>query len=404
MRSRLNIIVLFLLSVALYGQQQTLYTNYLMHQYLYNPAYAGVVKGTQFNAGYRNQWLGFEGAPKTFIGSGYGNFKKKPNMTVGGLVSSERIGLLQRTSFFGTYSYNLKINKKANISFGLGLGGVQHSVKIYDARPYDKDDFYTSNDVLNGFAFDANAGFYFYTKNFFLGFSNQHMPNGKILWKNSVGRLTSAFYSYTGYNFSLDGKKEWVIQPSIMVRTNSPAPYQLEFHLRTIYQEMIWVGLSYRQKSSTSFILGCNINKEYTVGYSYDLTLSAINNYSNGSHELIFSYLIPFKKKKSKSELVKDADEEELNKIDNTLKTNLRSKKKKETETETKTESKTEGGTETEKAKEEDPPKTSQPEKPKKKSKKGKSKKEETKQPESETQKAVEEQPKQETEPKKENE
>jgi type IX secretion system PorP/SprF family membrane protein len=359
MKMKKYITVLCVLFIGFtYGQQQTLYTNYLLNQYLYNPAYAGVVEGTQFNIGYRNQWVGFDGAPKTLILTGYGTVKKKPNMAIGGVLTTEKIGLLQRTTFYGTYTYHLKINKKAAINFGLGLGGIQHKVRIYDSRPYDKDDSYLGSDVLNGFAFDANAGFYFYTKNFFLGFSDQQMPNSKILWANSIGRNTTSFYAYTGYNFSIDSKKEWVIQPSVLVRTNSPAPYQFEFDLRAIYSDMIWLGLSYRQKSSTCFMLGCKVNKQFTFVYSYDYTLTNINNYSSGSHEIMFAYLIPFKKKKSKSELVKDADEEELNKIDNTLKTNLRNKKKKETEK--KTENKTDG--EAPKANEPEPEKTKAPE------------------------------------------
>jgi type IX secretion system PorP/SprF family membrane protein len=342
-----------------YGQQQTLYTNYLLNQYLYNPAYAGVVEGTQFNISYRNQWVGFNGAPKTLVLTGYGNIKKKPNMAIGGILTTESIGLLQRTTFYGTYSYHLKINKKAAINFGLGVGGIQHKVRVYDSKPYDKDDGYLGSDVLNGFAFDANAGFYFYTKKFFLGFSDQQMPDSKILWANSTGRNTTGFYAYTGYNFSLDKKNEWVIQPSILARTNSPAPYQLEFDLRAIYSQMIWLGFSYRQNSSACFMLGCNVNKQFTFAYSYDYTLTNINNYSSGSHEIMFAYLVPFKKKKSKSELIKDADEEELNKIDNTLKTNLRNKKKKEKESEKKTEPKTES--EAPKTNEAEPEKAKEP-------------------------------------------
>lgn len=314
------------------AQQQTVYSNILMNQYLYNPAYAGVDDGTRISLSHRNQWMGFEGAPVTNIASGYGKLKKKPMMAVGGMVMTERMGLLQRTFFYGTYSYILKINKKASINFGLGVGGVQHRVRIYDARPYDKDDSFFSNQVLNGFAFDANAGAYLYSKNFFLGFSNQHMPNAKILWKNSLGRLTSHFYVYSGYNFHIAAQKEWVIQPSILVRTNSPAPYQLEFMLRGVYREMVWAGLSYRQGSAMSGMFGCNINKQFMLGYAYDFTLTEISRYSNGTHEIMLSYLMPFKKKKSKSEQIQDADEEELNKIDNSLKTNLRNKRKQEKE------------------------------------------------------------------------
>jgi type IX secretion system PorP/SprF family membrane protein len=331
MNKKFYIAVSFLMCVTFaHAQQQTLYTNYLLNQYLYNPAYAGVPDGTQFNVGYRNQWVGFDGAPKTYVVSGFGKMKKKPNMAVGGIVTSERIGLLQRTTVHGTYSYHLKINQKASINFGLGIGGIQHKVRVYDARPYDKDDYYVSSDILTGFSFDANAGFYLYTKNFFLGFSDQHMSNSKIRWANSIGKNTTHFYAYSGYNFSLDKKREWIIQPSILARTNSPAPYQLEYNLRLLYREMIWVGGSYRHQSSASFMLGCNIDKQYTFAYSYDYTLSQLSKYSTGTHEIVLSYLIPFQKKKSKHEQVKEADEEELNAIDNTLKTNLRSKKKKE--------------------------------------------------------------------------
>lgn len=314
------------------AQQQPLYSNYLLNPYLYNPAYAGVQEGNQFSVGYRNQWVGFDGSPKTYLASGFGNLKKKPKMVIGGMVITERIGLLQRTAFYGTYTYILKINKKAKINFGLGIGGIQHKVRVYDARPFDKDDNFMGSDVLNAFAFDANAGFHFYTKNFFLGFSDQQMPNSKILWDNTNGRNTNHFYAYTGYNFAFDSKREWIVQPSILARTNSPAPYQLEYMVKLLYQEMIWLGVGYRHKSSTSFVLGCKINNEFMLGYSYDFTLSDIRNYSSGTHELMLSYLMPFKKKKSKSELIKDADEEELNKIDNSIKTNLRNKKKKEKE------------------------------------------------------------------------
>jgi type IX secretion system PorP/SprF family membrane protein len=346
------IVGMLALSAFAVAQQQTLYTNYLLNQYLYNPAYAGVDDGTKFNMGYRNQWAGFDGAPKTFMVSGYGKLKKKPNMALGGIITTERIGLLQRTAFYATYSYHLKINKKAAINFGLGVGGIQHKVRVYDARPYDQDDAFLSSDVLRGLAFDANAGFYFYTKNFFLGFSDQQMPNAKILWDNSKGRNTNHFYAYTGYNFNLNPL--WVIQPTILLRSNSPAPYAMEYNARVIYDEMIWAGLSYRHKSSMCFMVGCKIQKQLSFGYSYDLTTSAIQKYSTGSHEIILSYLVPYKKKKSKSDLIKDADEEELNKIDNSLKTNLKNKKKKEEEKANETE--------TPKAEESVPEKTLEPE------------------------------------------
>ncbi|MDX2171746.1 MAG: type IX secretion system membrane protein PorP/SprF [Bacteroidota bacterium] len=326
-------IIYFLLvfSLTSYAQQQTLFTNILINQYLYNPAYAGTFKGKEFNLGYRQQWTGFDGAPKTFVLSGYSTFKKKPYMAVGGLITNDRSGLLQRTSLHGSYSYHLKINKNVNLGFGLALGYVQYNVKIYDAKPYDLDDEFMKNNILNANAFDANAGLYLYSKKFFFGFSSQQIANGKIYWNNTIGRLTPHAYAYTGYNFVIDKKKkEWIIQPSALVRFNNPAPYQLEFNLKTIYKDQYWIGGSFRLNSTASFLVGVNINHQFGLAYSYDYTLSNLQKYSTGSHEFMLSYKIAAKKRKTASDKVLDADEEELNTIDNSIKSNLKNKKKDE--------------------------------------------------------------------------
>lgn len=322
------------------AQQQTLFTNITLHQYLYNPAYAGANKGTQFNLGYRNQWAGFDGAPVTFMASGYGTFKKRPNMAAGGLIINDKSGLLARTSFYGTYSYHVKINKNVNLGFGVGVGGVQYNVKIYNAKTYDKDDEFLRNNILNANAFDANAGLYLYSKNFFLGISSQQLTKGKIYWQNTIGRLTPHVYAFTGYNFQLDKKKkEWVLQPSILYRYNNPAPYQLEFNLKCIYKEMFWLGGGYRisngidkkmMGNSASAMFGATISKQFTVGYSYDYTTTALQKYSTGSHEIILTYTKSAKKKKTVGDKIQDADEEELNNIDNSIKTNLKNKKNEE--------------------------------------------------------------------------
>lgn len=332
------IIILFLFACGvIYAQQQTVFTNINLHPYLYNPAFAGSTQGLQFNAGYRNQWAGFEGAPKTIVASGYGTFKKKTNMAAGGLIINDKSGLLQRTSFYGTYSYHVKLGKKANLGFGLAFGGVQYNVKIYNAKPYDKDDEFLKNNILNANAFDANSGLYLYGKKFFLGISNNQMINGKIYWPNTNGRLVPHLYVNSGYNFILDKKKkEWAIQPSVLLRFNNPVPFQIEGNLKLMYKDMVWIGASYRHKSAACFLVGATISKQFTFGYSYDYSTTALQQYSTGSHELVLSYTILAKKKKTASEKVLDADESEFNNIDNSMKANLKNKKKEEEKNEEK--------------------------------------------------------------------
>jgi type IX secretion system PorP/SprF family membrane protein len=325
-------LVWFLAITAVRAQQQTLFTNILLHPYLYNPAYAGAGKTMEFNMNYRHQWTGFDGAPKTFAFSGYSTFKKHLSMAAGGMITYDQAGLLGRTSFYGSYSYHLKLGDKMNIGFGLSMGGVQYNVKVYQAKPYpdDKDDAFLRSDILNALAFDANAGLYLYSKNFFFGFSNQQMANAKIHWDNTQGRLTPHYFVNSGYTFRLGEKKSFGIQPSALARFSSPHPYQLEYSLRLIYKDMVWLGATYRSNSSLSGLFGVTISEQWSIGYSYDYTLNALSNYNTGSHEIVLRYSRPVKRKRSASEQVQDADEEELNKIDNSIKTNLKNKKSEE--------------------------------------------------------------------------
>src|SRR5688572_30906072 len=106
--------LLVLLSVVLMfsvketkAQQQTQFTNILLNQYLYNPAFAGTFRGMQFNAGARLQWTGFDGAPRSYMASGYGTFKKREGMAVGGTVINDQMGLINSNSIMASYSYHL---------------------------------------------------------------------------------------------------------------------------------------------------------------------------------------------------------------------------------------------------------------------------------------------------------
>jgi type IX secretion system PorP/SprF family membrane protein len=344
-RSKVSVLLslLFVFATGLFvqAQQQTQFTNILLHQYLYNPAFAGTMKGMQFNAGYRNQWTGFDGAPKTYMLSGYGTLKKKPAMAVGGLVSNDQLGLINRTSIYGSYSYHLKMNDKWKLGFGVSAGFIQYNVKIYNAKPYDKEDNFLTSSILNANAFDANSGFYLYSKKFFFGVSGQQLPSSKIHWSNTIGRLTPLFYVNSGYTFTLDKKKkEYTLQPSVLMRFNSPSPYELEYSLKFAYKNMLWVGGSFRhaktntalgkkwQNNSFCALLGVTVSKQFTLGYSYDIALSNIRKYNNGSHEIMITYTIASKKGIVKDK-VQSADEDELNTIDNSMKTNIKSQKKK---------------------------------------------------------------------------
>ena len=58
--------MLFLAGHALHAQQLPLYSQYLYNKFLINPAVAGSDGFTSFNLTAREQWIGYNGAPRTY--------------------------------------------------------------------------------------------------------------------------------------------------------------------------------------------------------------------------------------------------------------------------------------------------------------------------------------------------
>lgn len=317
---RIIAIVLFVAGASsLSAQQQNLYSNYILNAYAYNSGIVGSQDYLQANIFYRNQWVGFEGSPKTYLLSLYGPVKKMKGAAVGGMIMSDQTGLMTSNTGYLTLAYHVKLNKKLNLGLGLSGGLKQYRVKLYDAKTYDQGDEFLTGTILTANTFDANAGLYLHGEKFFLGLSSMNMLNNRVNWRADKGRLTPHYYGMMGYKIKI--KKDYELTPSILLKYNNPAPVQMEYSLRVTYKDWIWLGGSYRNKDAVAAMVGVKLMKKLNVAYAYDFTVSNIRKYQSGSHEIALSY--NFIKKKS----ITAADEEEFKIIDNSVKQNLRNKK-----------------------------------------------------------------------------
>lgn len=312
-------VLFFTCAFSLFAQQQSLYSNYVLNAYAYNPAVVGSKDYLQAGLYYRNQWTGFEGAPKTYLANMYGPIKKVKNLSLGGMIVADKTGLISTNSGYLTAAYHVKLSKKLKLGLGISGGLKQYKVRLYDVRMYDQGDELLTGNILTSNTFDANAGLYLHGKNLFVGISSMNMLNNKIRWKNSQGKLTPHLFGTIGYNYAIT--KELVVQPSVLIKFNNPVPWQGEYSLKFTYKDWIWLGGSYRDKDAVSGMMGVTLIKKVNVAYAYDFTLSTIRKYQQGSHEISISY--SFIKKKS----INSADEEEFKIIDNSVKQNLKNKK-----------------------------------------------------------------------------
>ena len=65
------------------------------------------------------------------------------------------------------------------------------------------------------------------------------------------------------------------------------APVEFDFNAAVMFKRMFWLGASYRTGDAVIFIFEYIYKNQVRIGYAYDLTVSKLSGYNNGSHELM---------------------------------------------------------------------------------------------------------------------
>ena len=120
----LSVVLLVSCVVGMRAQYDSQLSQYFMAMGYYNPAYAGVTGDLNLLALSRLQWIGIEGAPKSFFINADMPLKiKKTNHGIGLVVFTEGIGLFQNTHVNLQYAYKQKLFG-GTLSIGVQFGMV----------------------------------------------------------------------------------------------------------------------------------------------------------------------------------------------------------------------------------------------------------------------------------------
>lgn len=325
MKAIILILAVFALSSASYGQQRGILSNFLLNNYYYNPAIAGSKNVHVANISYRNQWVGFDGAPTLLMGNFYGSVKNQGKMGYGVSVVSEKIGLTNNTSVYLNYAHHFKMSETVKLGLGVQPGLMQYRVRLYDAQLADENDEVLTGNVYTANAIDFSAGFNLYSDKFFVMGSIHHLLGKQIKFTSYNSNLDFHYNAIAGYNIKFK-KKKFELQPSVMLKYTKPVPYQFTGMLKGTFSQKYWVGLLYRTSDAVGISLGMNIKERISVGYGYDYTLSNLSKYQNGSHEITLSFVVT----KNKPSLVEEDDKLNNSILDEMKKDMEEEKKKKE--------------------------------------------------------------------------
>ena len=295
-----SMVLLCVFVLPLTGQQQQLNTMFMYNKLLINPAYAGYHDHVCLSAIVREQWLGFEGAPKAQA------------LSINAPLSSQRIGLglnFQRqsigvsssTTVDGIYSYRVPAGR-GTLSLGVQASARFLSVDCSDpaVRAVQDVGIDPGVDALADQKFIANvgAGIYYYTPSFYIGASAPRLMSSDIDFE--VNNLFTAkeqphYYFMTGVALKLDHRMSFV--PQVLVRYTEAAPVSVDLNLGLRWQQDFSAGVSLRKGGngdafleSVDIIASAKILRGLRLAAAYDLTLSKLQRYSDGSIEVMLMY------------------------------------------------------------------------------------------------------------------
>lgn len=264
-----------------------------------NPGFAGATGSICGTLIAREQWLGFEGNPRTNLFSADGGFKIRQQYQFGaGLtVIQDELGPIQSLNAKLALAYHHRINQGV-LSIGLDFGIFNQSIngewRTSEGNFDGTEDPSIPNAEAGQTVLDLGGGLYYYTRELYVGLSSTHLNQPEISDKpdqtsNYTFQQVRHYYVMAGYEYEISPLIK--LQPSVFAKTDAVST-QLDINTNVLYNDLVWGGLSYRVQDAAAFLAGIYVPKVQglRIGVAYDYNLSELSDYNDGSLEFMINY------------------------------------------------------------------------------------------------------------------
>ncbi|MFK7951054.1 MAG: PorP/SprF family type IX secretion system membrane protein [Saprospiraceae bacterium] len=284
-----------LVSFCAFAQQPVQYSLYMLNQYNFNSAYAGLDESVSATGVFRQQWLGLEGSPQTqdfnvhmplyFIKGAFG---------LG--IENDALGAERNLKITAAYNYQQELGN-GFISAGIRGGMLQKTLDgtVLVPRDQDQTDNYIPIGIETSMAPILDAGVYYKGESMQIGLSANNLLQNSVDFAldepTSIDFLRNYFFTFA-YNFDVGTK--FNISPSLLVKSDIQE-IQTDFSAIVEYNDNIMLGASFRGYNSNTIdavviMAGMKVTSNVTVAYAYDLPISGLSATNTGSHEIMLNY------------------------------------------------------------------------------------------------------------------
>lgn len=292
------------------AQQTPLYSQYMLNEFIINPAVTGRSGMTSVSLTGRKQWLGWENAPETYSSSfstrllkatspfirkkinwGGSTYRNSPTgrVALGASIIKDKNGAVNKTRIDLTYAYHISLYQ-AQLSFGFTFMSNQFKIDKDLANFGDPNDPLSHLIGASAYSPDAALGVDYSTHEYHVGISIFNLFQSPVkLGKTSANyyelRQVRHYYLLAAYKNIMPYFTRWEYEPSIVARGTEKLQGTAEASIRFIYEQEYWFGFSFRTSKDIIAFLGVKFNR-VLFGYSYDYGFNEMSRMSYGSHEI----------------------------------------------------------------------------------------------------------------------
>lgn len=280
---RLLYILLLLVPILSFGQQESYYTLYRYNMNVINPAFAGAEGANVFSFTSRGQWSSIEDAPST-LAFAYSSAREN-NVGLGISLVSDKVFVEQQTFAYVDFSYKLDM-ESTQLYLGLKAGG-----NFYSADPSQLSTYgFISDPVqkqLSSFNPNIGAGMFIKGDVFWASFSIPRFFN-VIRDREIVVIAKDRSHTYLGGGVDLSIGSDLLLKPSLMLRKVKGLPITTDVTTMVSWQNRFDFGVSYRSSSAFSLLSVLSLNT-FDIGYAYETpVVSSLSQLNLKTHEIVF--------------------------------------------------------------------------------------------------------------------
>jgi type IX secretion system PorP/SprF family membrane protein len=299
------LLIVFLTSAD--AQQEPRMTQFMLNKLAYNPATA-VTERPRLTAMYRNQWMGFEGAP-TLQSLSFSRLSFNNRVGLGLNLVRNTVGIFRSMTAEGSFAYRVPV------AYGYLSAGIQFSVRNIrqnwnDPRLVGAQQITTDNaipgEARSATIVDGGVGFYYQTNNWYAGIAVPRLARNSIDLadvigeKENISREVRHWNFMGGYDFQFD--ENFTLTPQILVKYAAGkydvgSPFDADINLSALLYQRFYGGLTYRHGGETNgfgeslaALAGMQATENIFFCLSYDITMTRLRRYSSGSIEALVRY------------------------------------------------------------------------------------------------------------------